>query len=66
MAFASSVKEIKGDGNLPKLVLTSTHGRCVFVNCIALLLFVRDSIENSYGVFVMLFLDLDLDLNPIS
>ncbi|RVW51814.1 putative glucose-6-phosphate 1-epimerase [Vitis vinifera] len=26
MAFASSVKEVKGEGNLPKLVLTSTHG----------------------------------------
>lgn len=34
MAFASSVKEVKGEGNLPKLVLTSTHGRYVFVNCI--------------------------------
>lgn len=41
MAFASSVKEVKGEGNLPKLVLTSTHGRYVFVNCISLLLFVR-------------------------
>lgn len=65
MAFASSVKEVKGEGNLPKLVLTSTHGRYVFVNCISLLLFVRHLAQYWYCIFAMLYLDLDIE-NPIS